>query len=164
MSSSQQWRTAAPEQLARVCAVFADLAWPIHSTAVPGLVTHLGWQVVSDPDDRFMEADTGWDLSMSLADVACDNGELTTVSFPITDVIDEATIGGADFLNDSFVQALRTISDSFGRADEVTSGTKMYARWDMSNRGLIVLSGLSRSVGINVSSAEWAEVSRRTGE
>lgn len=97
MSSREQARVAPLDEVVRVFGVFARVSWPVVDAAVGSLVEQLGWKIVSDPSDEFVRADTGWALSRPTADLSSDSGELTSVSFRITDVVLDEVDWRADF-------------------------------------------------------------------
>lgn len=162
MSSRERAGVVPLDEVVRVLRIFARASWPIPEDTIPALVQSLGWRLVSEPQAKFPEADTGWTISRPTADFLSGNGELTEVTFRVTDVLREETQSRADFLNNAFVQISRAVSDVLGRpVYETKRAGSLYANWDLPNRGAISLTAIETSVGVDVASAKWAEVNRR---
>lgn len=162
MNSREQVHVAPVAEVVAVFRAFAEVSWPLPEEQIGELSRRLGWRMCSEPGDRYIEAETAWGVSDPIVEFMCDDGDLSEVSFSVTDVVSESTSWRADLFNDVFVDVLREVTAMLGAPSSQSKGPqKLFARWDLANHGRISLTAIETSVGVDVASAEWAEVNRK---
>ena len=153
-------RTAKPDEVAEVLRRIAGLSWPIPMDDEPAVVEQLGWTVVPGTEGRYLQADTGWGLNRSSADFASGRIEqLTSITFRVTDIIDEPDAASDDFPADAFADvvaaALRVLGEPSERSRRPPTVT-----WLTAGGGSIAISHSDAAVTVNAYSAKLTTAKR----
>lgn len=148
------------ERVAALLAQLAALSWPIPQDDVPALVTDLGWAVVPGTEGADLEAETDFALNRAIADFSSDKGELTSISFDLTDVVVDETPWRAAFLRDAFADIAAAAIEALGPPSKRIMKPRAKAWWELANGGRITVSTLDVSVVAEVTSARYADVMR----
>lgn len=157
-----EMKSVPPNRALPVIRTLLDGPWPIGEATVPRLAARVGW-VVKDIAGHLVVADSGYGLSRPEVTLSSDNGELTQISFNVTDAFVEDVPGRSNFMRDEFAQYVRALSGEFGKPVRRTAGANPSCVWDLPNGSRLRIGNIQMVVTVTVTSPEYAAVRRELG-
>jgi len=142
------------ERLLEIYDIIAPTQWPAQAaTVVPDLIARLGWTMTGDPSID-VDVETNLPVNFRIALVQTPKGQLTEISFGVTDMFPE----GADTapVDVAYKSLLKRLRQAFGPS----AGRKDSQWWDLPTGGRLHLKNLSCSVDMQFMSRWFADVER----
>lgn len=154
------WKAMTAERVGDLVDFWAGADWPQTPDQVQQLGTKVGWT----PDDDEMMDNQSDGLSEPAVPIATmPSGETASFSFWATDVVRESGGEADEFLDDQYALVVREGTKRWGRAEQSDSDGPT-AQWDLDGGARAVVARGRRSVTVEFTTPQYAQVLRELGE
>lgn len=150
-----EFRVLTEDELRPVIGVLAALEWPVPFDIVPDLLGRLGWGELAPG-----VAMTDFPVSHKSVSLGNLSGELSRITFCISDALRGDVTGKQEIVTAAFPEAVHAVSVCLGFEPTGTPRFAEGARWDFANGGLLDLLQLSSSIQIELVSKALADLER----
>lgn len=154
------WKAMSAERACDLVDFWAGESWP----QTPEQLQRSGPQVGWAPDEDEMMDNRADGLSEPAVPIATmPSGETASFSFWATDVVRELGTAADEFLGDRYALLVREGSRRWGRAEQ-SEDEGPTAQWDLDGGARVVVSQGKRSVTVEFTTPQYAQVLRELGE
>jgi hypothetical protein len=154
------WKAMSAERACDLVDFWAAADWPLTAEQVQQLGVQVGWQ----PDGDEMMKNTADGLSEpSVGIVTLPDGETASISYWATDVVRDPDARGDAFLDDQYALIVAEGQRRWGSA-ALSSGERASALWELAGGSRVVVGRGTRSVVVDFTTPQYAQVLRELGE
>lgn len=154
------WKAMSAERACDLVDFWAAVAWPQTPEQVQQLGTRVGW---APDEDEMMDNRTDGLSEPAVPIASMPSGETASFSFWVTDVVRDPSPQGTDFLDDTYALLVREGTRRWGRAT-LSDSAGPTAQWDLDAGPRVVASRGKRSVTLEFTTPQYAQVLRALGE
>ncbi|MFT4009561.1 MAG: DUF6301 family protein [Nocardioidaceae bacterium] len=155
------WKAMDPPRACDLLEFWINATWPMTRAEVGALaVAELGWTI--DAEGSLGNPVDGLSQPGVRTGVTPD-GHLATLSFWVSDVVNDPSADAVAFLDDQFTLVVREGQRRWGKP-KLRSGRNRSAQWDLPGGGRVSVARLSSSVTATFTTPSYAQVLRKLGE
>ena len=154
------WKAMTADRVGDLVDFWAGAEWPLTPEQVQQLGTKVGW---TPGDDEMMDNQSDGLSESSVPIATMPSGETASFSFWATDVVRELGAEADAFLDDAYALIVRDGTGRWGRAAQ-SDGDGPTAQWDLDGGARVVVARGRRSVTVEFTAPQYAQVLRELGE
>jgi len=150
-----EFAVVSEDELRPVLDKLAHLQWPIPFDDAASVLAEVGWMLQNQNVGR-----TGFDISLPTLDITELNGELASVLFPVTDMVNEDDDLGTEALREAFPTVVDMVSACLRCKPTGSIWGAAGVKWDLPNGGQISVPEGFCCIDVEVLSNRLADLER----
>ena len=157
------WKAMSIEQLFDVLEFWDGLPWPLDRTEAFQRATELGW-VVDSADGMLHNPVNAFTLPAVQVVIVESPEQVASVSFWVSDVLQDPTPADTDRLSDDFATMVKKGRQRWGRPRLKRVKTDQLATWDLASGARLTLARSDQDITADYYTPFYAGVLRELGE